>query len=203
MGAWNEARLEALKVLFLKRGEVHTEADAAKCEVSHDAELPEGLKLPDSLRATLKLGAKWNFTKGSYDVFNGNLYVKAPADTTDIFGDEDCRAERLKEHGGESSCAGKDWALVYVTSEYDFYFVNLRADSPEFGAVRHIVNNCYEEEAFTAAPFDRFLDVVEAWAEASAAETVKPGEDEEDIEYDDLRDFLPAKKQRVAQTPAE
>ena len=202
MGDWGDDRLEALKALFLKRGEVHAEPTAKNHELSHDAALPDGLRLPAPLISMLKLGAKWNFTKDSYDVFNGNIVVKAPADTTEIFGDEDTRAEWSEAHGGDESCAGKDWALVYATSEFDFYFVNLRVDSPDFGATRHTVNNCFEDEPFTAAPFERFLDVVEAWAKASAAKEPQSDEEEGDIEYDNLKGFLPAKRQKT-ETPAD
>mmetsp|Transcript_55213 Transcript_55213/g.147855 ORF Transcript_55213/g.147855 Transcript_55213/m.147855 type:complete len:203 (-) Transcript_55213:98-706(-) len=202
MGDWSEARLEALRALFLKRGEVHAEASAEKRELSHDGALPDGLQMPAPLRSMLKLGAKWNFTKGSCDVFVCNVYAVAPADT-EIFGDDDLRAEWSKDHGGEESCAGKDWALVCVTSEFHFYFVNLRTDSPNFGSTRHIVNNCDEEDAFTSPPFERFLDVIEAWAKASAAKEPSPGEDEAEIEYDTLDKFLPAKRQKVEKAAEE
>ena len=84
-----------------------------------------------------------------------------------------------------------DWALVCITSEYDFYFVNVRADSAQFGSTRHIVNNCYEEQKFTEPPFDNFLDVVEAYTKTNSAKVKMGGEDEEDIEYDDFGSFNP------------
>ena len=141
MSEWTEARLEQLKEDFLKQGEIHPEPDHAKNELSHDGVLDEGHELPELLQNVLKVGAKWNFTKDSYDCFGCNILVVSPANTTDIFGDEDCRQEWLEEHGDES-CAGKDWALVCITSEFDFCFVNIRADSEQFSATCHIVNNC-------------------------------------------------------------
>jgi len=189
MSEWSEARLEQLKELFLKQGEIHSEPDHAKNELSHEGVLDEGHELPELLQNVLKIGAKWNFTKDSYDCFGCNILVVSPAKTTDIFGDEECRKDWLEEHGDES-CAGKDWALVCVTSEYDFYFVNIRADSEQFGATRHIVNNCFEEEVFTKAPFATFLDVVEAFAKTNADKVKTDEEDEdEEIEYEDFGSF--------------
>jgi len=191
---WNESRLQELKECFQKQGEIHPEPLQAKHELSHDGELDEGHKLPELLRNVLKMGAKWNFTKDSYDCYGCNIMVVPPAKTTDIFGDEDCRQEWLDDHGDES-CAGKDWALVCVTSEYDFYFVNIRADSELYGATRHIVNNCYEEEAFTQPPFTNFLDVVEAYAKTNARKVKLDEEDEdEEIEYEDFGSFITKSK---------
>ena len=36
-------------------------------------------------------------------------------------------------------------------------------DSPTYGQVNRIVNNCNEETVFTEAPFDNFLDAVERY----------------------------------------
>merc|ERR1712096_58246 len=190
MSEWSDSRLQELKRLFLKQGEIHPEIDQKKNELSHEAALGDGLEVPGTLRKMLEIGAKWNFIKDSCDCFECNIIVVHPAKTTNIFGDEELRSEWIEDHG-EESCAGKDWALVCVTSEYDFYFVNVRADSPKFGSTRHIVNNCYEEELFTEAPFECFLDVVEAYAKTNAAKVKMDDEDEEDIEYEDFRTFNP------------
>ena len=189
MADWNEARFHELKGHFLKQGEIHPEPDLSNNELSHESTLDEGHELPESLKQILKIGAKWNFTIDSCDVFNCNIYLVAPSKTVDIFGDEECKQEWLDEHG-ENSCAGKDWALLCATSEYDYFFVNIRKDSEHFGATRHIVNNCNEEEPFTAAPFENFLNVVEAYAKSNASK-LKTNEDDEDeeIEYEDFLEF--------------
>eukprot|EP00092_Neocalanus_flemingeri_P060873 GFUD01073089.1.p1 GENE.GFUD01073089.1~~GFUD01073089.1.p1 ORF type:complete len:195 (+),score=39.19 GFUD01073089.1:85-669(+) len=193
MTEWNESRMQELKKHFLKQGEIHSEPNQEKHELSHEAALEDGLALPETLQQILKIGAKWNFVKQSCDCFGCNIIVVHPEKTTNIFGDDECRTEWLEDHG-EESCAGKDWALVCVTSEFDFYFVNVRAESAQYGATRHIVNNCYEEDLFTEPPFERFLDIVEAYAKTNAAKVQMKDEDVEDIEYDDFRSFNPLAK---------
>lgn len=185
---WDEHRFEGLKTLFTKRGELHARGSC----LSADVELPEGLALPPGLQALLRIAPKWNFTKGSCDVFNCNLFLMSPRDS-DIFGDTECRQEWATEHG-EESCAGEDWACICASSEYDFYFVNLRKASPLFGTTRHIVNNCNEEEIFSEPPFERFLDAVEAYAERNSALEPEEGEDEADIEYEPFMEFQPRRK---------
>eukprot|EP00927_Polykrikos_kofoidii_P017928 TRINITY_DN18227_c0_g1_i1.p1 TRINITY_DN18227_c0_g1~~TRINITY_DN18227_c0_g1_i1.p1 ORF type:complete len:200 (+),score=42.07 TRINITY_DN18227_c0_g1_i1:100-699(+) len=197
MAGWDATRIESLKELFLKHGEVHQKAEK-KDHLEHDDELPPGLELPTCLKALLRTCAKWNFTKESCDVFNCNMFLMSPKDDC-IFGDgacrEDWKKECAKEVGGES-CAGPDWACIAASSEYDFYFVNLRKDSPLFGTTRHIVNNTREEEVFTEAPFEKFLDVVEAYAKANADKKPEESEDEADIEYDCFSNFKPSKRAR-------
>ena len=96
----------------------------------------------------------------------------------------------------QSGSAGPHWALLCQTGEYDYYFVNLCKTSRDFGATRHIVNNCCEDEQFTDAPFERFLDVVEAYAKCNTSKEAAEGETESDIEYNDLREFLPSKSRK-------
>eukprot|EP00435_Cladocopium_sp_Y103_P026493 s931_g6.t1 len=104
-------------------------------------------------------------------------------ESTERLQPEECKADWMEEHG-EDSCAGDDWICIGESSEYDYFFVNLRKTSPHFGMVKHIVNNCDEdpdldfrqETAFSEAPFDRFLDIVESFAEQEA------NEDEDDCE---------------------
>mmetsp|Transcript_673 Transcript_673/g.620 ORF Transcript_673/g.620 Transcript_673/m.620 type:complete len:98 (-) Transcript_673:25-318(-) len=75
-----------------------------------------------------------------------------------------------------ASCASDDWTCIGESSEFDFFFVNLRKSSPNFGMVKHIVNNCDEETVFTEAPFDRFLDLVEAFTAEQATEDHDDGD---------------------------
>jgi len=186
---WDRTRLESLKELFVKHGELHSEPAAEF--LRHDASLPAGLELPASLKELLCVAAKWNFTKGSCDVFDCNICLNKPG-CTEVFGGEAEREEwkdgHKKDCGGES-CAGEGWACICASSEYDYYFVNLRKDSPQFGATRHIVNNANEERVFTDAPFERFLDVVEAYAKANAVS--KPDH------FESFSDFRPCKKGRT------
>ena len=46
------------------------------------------------------------------------------------------------------SCAAKGWINIGAFSEYDFLFCCIDPKKDEFGQVRHIVNNCFEESAF-------------------------------------------------------
>eukprot|EP00931_Biecheleriopsis_adriatica_P063554 TRINITY_DN38509_c0_g1_i1.p1 TRINITY_DN38509_c0_g1~~TRINITY_DN38509_c0_g1_i1.p1 ORF type:complete len:285 (+),score=62.81 TRINITY_DN38509_c0_g1_i1:49-855(+) len=196
--AWERSRMDALKNLFLKQGELHSQASEG--ELSHDSKLPAGLELPDSLTALLQIAPKWNFTKGSCDVFNCNIYLLSP-ENCDIFGDEECREEWKSSHDKDfegGSCAGKDWACIGATSEYDFYFVNLCKESPLFGATRRIVNNCDEEDEFTEPPFEKFLNVVEAYAKTNSAKEPEKDGDYDDIEFEPFEDFTPCKKARTA-----
>lgn len=178
---WDSLRLSMLRKLFVSKGEVH-EVCLDKRRVHHDTKFAEGMSLPDVLKSLLRLGAKWNFRRGSCDVFGLNIWVTAPADTVEIFGDAECRQDWLERHG-EDSCASAHWALLGASSEYDYYFVNLKTDDPQFGAVRRIVNNCDEEEVFTSAPFEHFMDLVERYAKANS------GADCEADSEDDLPSF--------------
>jgi len=193
---WGQDRLGSLKEMFLKQGELHSDPKS-RTLLRNDAVLPRGLELPSALQRLFQICAKWNFTKNSYDVFNCNLFLMSP-DNSDIFGDDDLREEWNKSHAGDfdgGSCAGKDWACFGATSEYDFYFVNICSNSPIFGSTRRVVNNCDEEYHFTQPPFERFLDVVEAYARTNSAKKPENGEDS-DIEYDPFEDFNPQKKAR-------
>ena len=46
------------------------------------------------------------------------------------------------------SCAAKGWINIGAFSEYDFLFCCIDPKKEQFGQVRHIVNNCFEESAF-------------------------------------------------------
>jgi len=64
------------------------------------------------------------------------------------------------------SCATPDWLYFAYFSEYDYLFVNINSKSPQFGAVRHIVNNCCSDDEFTDAPFSNFVELVTEYAKA-------------------------------------
>jgi len=77
------------------------------------------------------------------------------------------------------SCATPDWLYFAYFSEYDYLFVNINSKSPQFGAVRHIVNNCCADDEFTDAPFSNFVELVNEYAKAYEK---KKGEDENEEE---------------------
>ncbi|CAL1147507.1 unnamed protein product [Cladocopium goreaui] len=165
---WVPLRMQALKAKVEKRGKV--QSDPAEGGLSADAALPEGLEFPSALRLLLQHGAKWTF--GAEGIPPLCLYAATREVGNDIFGDEECKADWMEEHG-EDSCAGDDWICIGESSEFDYFFVNLRKTSPNFGMVKHIVNNCDEdpdETGFSEAPFDRFLDIVESFAEHQAVD---------------------------------
>ena len=64
-----------------------------------------------------------------------------------------------------------------------------------FGATRHMVNNCWEDSSLTSAPFSNFLAGLVRFAEAvhekkTTRLQVASGEDEEDEEELQFLDFL-------------
>ena len=105
MTKWNEARFHQLKEHFLKQGEIHSEP--SNNELSHESTPDEGHELPESLKQILKIGAKWNFCKESYDVFGFNVYLVVPSKSVFMFGDEEMKQQWLDDHR-ENSCTGKD-----------------------------------------------------------------------------------------------
>jgi len=172
-GDWTPERLRKLKEIAEKDGEVHGEAKVEGCKALASGEWSDsekGLELPALLSMMLQEGVKWNFTKDSMDCFGLNIFVAPPTETTFIFGDEDMKKEWVNDISGENCAEGDRWASVAVSSEYDYFFVNLDQESDRFGAVRHIVNNIQEDTPFTEPPFENFLDVVEKWANSSSNE---------------------------------
>ncbi|CAK9051987.1 unnamed protein product [Durusdinium trenchii] len=129
---WVVPRIEALKAKFEKFGKLLTEP--GKHELSHDAELPEGLEFPASLALLLKYAVKWSY-RTDMGIPPLELFVANQDFKLDIFGDEECKADWMEEHG-EESCAGDDWMLLASSSEYDYFFVNVKKSSPHFGMVK-------------------------------------------------------------------
>lgn len=192
---WEEQRLEQTREHFLTFGTVALFSPGSPPPtvsgarlLTSESKLPAGLGLPESLKQMLHIGTKWNFFQKSYDCFGLNMFAVPPASTTWVFGDADSREEWHDRHG-EESVAGNGWALIATSSEFNYYFVNMQLDSPDFGAVRAIVNNCDEEGPFTPAPFERFLDVVEAFAAETAALSEGPDSDPPD-DYKPFTSFL-------------
>mmetsp|Transcript_95433 Transcript_95433/g.168609 ORF Transcript_95433/g.168609 Transcript_95433/m.168609 type:complete len:194 (-) Transcript_95433:84-665(-) len=193
MSGWDDKRLTALKAMFEKRGKIFEKLDGED-KAGHDAKLAEGQELPESLKKLLQKGAKWRFDNFfEFDDGACNLYLTLPDETTCIFGDEDSRKEWLDEN--KEGAAGENWAMVCSTSEFDYYFVNIEKTSKNFGQVNWIKNNGPEEKMFTPAPFDKFLDAVEAWSKDSV--TKKPDGDDPP-EYEDLIEFMPSKRAKTS-----
>ena len=130
-----------------------------------ESETPQQKDIPHKTswigEAQRKMGAKWTFK----DLFHLEMFVLTDEANLDIFGDEECRDDWREEHG-DDNCANTWWLCIGNSSEYDYYYVNAKEDSPDFGQVRHIVNNCDEESIYTQAPFDNFLDAVERYVDA-------------------------------------
>lgn len=123
--------------------------------------------IPDELKILWKVSSEWHLIKNHCDVFGFNIY--SPKDviqiTYNIFGDESIR-EEWNEVGTDifrhkCLCGNKDWVCISGYSEYDYIFVNLNKDSLLFGATRHIVNNCGEDNELTDSPFEKFIDYIQ------------------------------------------
>ena len=123
-----------------------------------------------------KMGVKWTFK----DLFHLEIFVLTDEANLSVFGDEECREDWREEHG-DDTCANTWWLCIGNSSEYDYYYVNAKEDSPDFGQVRHIVNNCDEESIYTQAPFDNFLDAVERYVDAQ--ERLQTDSDEEGTNF--------------------
>jgi hypothetical protein len=108
--------------------------------------------LPATLRLLWGVAAEWHLLVAGHhcDVFGFNLF--APNElrevTVQIFGDEDNRAEWASEHGKNNSitCAEAGWMAIASFSEYSYLYCCLDRENPSFGDVRHMVNNCFEEQ---------------------------------------------------------
>ena len=107
--------------------------------------------VPPSLAALWCEAGEWHFSHSHYNVFGCNLFAPASVvqSTEQIFGDWDCRADWRAGLAGrqpeQPSVADPGWLCVASFSEYDFLFCCFDSASPHFGHIRHMVNNCGEE----------------------------------------------------------
>ena len=111
--------------------------------------------------------------KKHYGVFGFNLFQKGkPYSTVEILGDDDGVNEWASHADHQPiNCAHVSWVAFAAVSEFDYLFVNTDATSPDFGATRRIVNNCFEDVVLTPAPIDNFLQLWHAFSHAYVAET--------------------------------
>ncbi|KAL6041850.1 hypothetical protein QOT17_024741 [Balamuthia mandrillaris] len=126
-----------------------------------------GIVLPRELKQFYLFANGMNRIGCEFWCFGDNFYPleKCGYKTKkDIFGDEGIMKEWRKEKeekelspGG--SCASPGWILFGASSEFDYYFINCAPNSPFFGQVRHIVNNCNEDELL-APSFQAFIQTV-------------------------------------------
>lgn len=123
-------------------------------------------EIPKELVSMWNLSSEWHLIHDHYDVFGFNVFgPKKLVDLTAcVFGDNEIRQEWEQELGPDS-CAHIDWLCFASYSEYDYIFVNLNKDSTLFGATKHMVNNCNQENIATQAPFINFIDYMETRAE--------------------------------------
>ncbi len=110
--------------------------------------------------------------KKHYGVFGFNLFQKGePYSTVEILGDDD-GVDQWASHADHQpiNCARAPWVAFAAVSEFDYLFINTDAASPDFGATRRIVNNCFEDVTLTPAPIDNFLHLWHAFSHAYVAE---------------------------------
>ena len=79
-------------------------------------------------------------------------------------GDEDMVKEWAARHPSPN-CAEAGWELLAAVSEFDYIFVCVDATSEHFGATRRVVNNCDEDMVCTPAPFSKFVERLDAFAD--------------------------------------
>jgi hypothetical protein len=149
----------------------------ADCEAP--APSTEHLDAVPLLAECARASGAWHLTRDHLTVFGFNVFAPssrrgttpAPAffAADDVFGDADGALEWRDSHlHAGVNCAQAGWRAFAVTSEFDFFFVNVDAQSPECGATRHVLNNCFEDSPFTRT-FDDFFSLWERFAAAHHA----------------------------------
>lgn len=109
--------------------------------------------VPPTLASMWLESRTWHFSEGHCDVFGFNIFSPDSVKnvTVQIFGDLECRddwLEHMRDRQPEQpSVAERGWLCIASLSEYDFLFSCFDLSSPNFGHVRHMVNNCCEEWA--------------------------------------------------------
>ena len=78
-------------------------------------------------------------------------------------GDEELVEEWRQEHDSPN-CAEDGWQCFAAVSEYDYLFVCVDDSSEHYGHIRHIVNNCFEDEVCMVGTFDKLFGVIEKFA---------------------------------------
>jgi hypothetical protein len=136
-------------------------------ECSPPAAALADLVAPPDMTALLRRASRWHLSKGHHDVFGVNLFFETGPfypNVERIFGDAELKAEWAAEHASPN-CAEAGWECFATLSEYDSLFVCV-ARGPHFGATRWVTNNCFDDRAFTPAPFSRFLHILAQFANA-------------------------------------
>ena len=177
-------------------------------ETGLTSERLEELAAPDELKEMLKLSKEWHLQRDHYNVFGMNLFDKESVwiDKVQIIGDAEL-VEQWRDEHESPNCAEDGWQCFAVFSEYDFVFVctnpgllsfesQLDESSGEnFGATRHMVNNCWEDSSLTCAPFSNFLASLVRFAEAVKERKISrlqvaSGENSEDEDELQILDFF-------------
>ncbi|KAK3243296.1 hypothetical protein CYMTET_47036 [Cymbomonas tetramitiformis] len=164
-----QARVRSLKAAFLELGSPTPPEDISSLANRAAEKFPsvKKISIPIELREIWMAASEWHLSHNHCDCFGFNIFSpnEVVQVTAEIFGnDEELLKQWRKDTasaGKETSCAHEGWLCLASTSEYDFIFVNVDAESPFFGRTRHVVNNCCEDEDLTSGPFDEFLTRVE------------------------------------------
>jgi len=142
------------------------------------------ISAPNELKEMLKLSKEWHLQKDHYNVFGMNLFDKDSVwiNKERIIGDVEL-VEQWKEEHDSPNCAEEGWQCFAVFSEYDFLFVQTNPGE-NFGATRHMVNNCWEDSSLTSAPFSNFFEGLAKYTEAFNKRSELASE--EDLEDEEL-----------------
>jgi hypothetical protein len=98
--------------------------------------------------------------------------------------------EQWRDEHARPNCAAAGWECFAAVSEFDYLFVCVAdAADAQCGATRWIVNNCFEDDAFTPAPFSNFVEKLVGFTAAYREARGKPGGGDSD-EEEELLEFL-------------
>ena len=147
------ADLEALVTSLRTAPDEGSGGSAAAAVTGAVALQVRGPKVPPSLAALWREAGEWHFSRDHHNAFGCNVFAPATVvrTTEQVFGDWGCRADWRRDLAsrqlGQPSVADAGWLCVASFSEYDYLFCCFDSASPHFGHVRHMVNNCCEENA--------------------------------------------------------
>merc|ERR1712059_231741 len=152
------------------------------CEEPMSAAKVDTLVAPPEIKELLLLSREWHLLqKDHYNVFGVNLFNQDGVvwnDKNEIFGDQEGTEEWAKEHDSPN-CAQEGWECFAAVSEFHYIFVYVKPGE-NCGATRLIVNNCFEDESFTTAPFGNFLKRLGEYVTLYKEKRKKVEEDETD-----------------------
>merc|ERR1712098_348713 len=113
----------------------------------------DSLVAPTEIKEMLRLSSGWHLTS---DYWGVNLFKDWNEDEVDTSEEKAGMWMDKTIIIGDAEMV-KEWECFATLSEYDYLFVCV-IPGEQFGATRHIVNNCWEDTPFTPAPFGCFLE---------------------------------------------